>query len=124
MMPFMAMPCIEMVGGPPMSTGGPIGTAKTTVVGSSMDFAVVFFLSRGGATRPTSWHESTGRPKKDCGSPSTMTVELPMKISLSFVGGFMNGPPMGMCGGRACPFVPATARGSPLTMTVAPRTGT
>jgi hypothetical protein len=29
-----------------------------------------------------------------------------------------------MCGGRACPDVPATARGTPFTFTVAPIFGT
>jgi hypothetical protein len=97
----LAAAIMVIVGGPPIITIGPMGTHSTVVVGSIIDFAVAFFLGRGGATMPTSWQDSTGRARKACGSPSTTTVALPMKISLSLVGGFMNGPPIGMCGGRA-----------------------
>jgi hypothetical protein len=54
-----------------------------------------------------SWQLRTGSPRKLWGSPSTTTVALPMKISLSFEGGFKNGPPIGMCGGTAIPLDPA-----------------
>ena len=54
MTPFMAMAIILMVGGPPMSTSGPMGTHSTTVVGSISDLATDFFFSRGGAGMPMS----------------------------------------------------------------------
>ena len=113
-----------MVGGPPTSTSGPAGIGSTELIGSISDLAAFFFLGRGGAGMPMSWQLSTGRPAKLIGSPSACTVLLPMNISDSFVGGLANGPPMGMCGGSAWPDVPATARGKPLTFTVAPTIGT
>ena len=49
------------------------------------------------------------------------TVALPMKISLSWLGGGgPNGPPSGRCGISGRPLVPACARGRPLIFTVAP----
>jgi hypothetical protein len=102
-----AIAVIEIVGGPPIITIGPAGMQRTTVTGSTSDLATAFFLSRGIAGMPMSWQERTGSPRNDCGSPSTMTVELPMKISDSFDAGLAKGPPMGMCGGVAWPFVPA-----------------
>ena len=121
---FMAMAIMSMVGGPPIITMGPMGTDSTTVVGSMSDLATAFFFMRGGAGMPMSWQLSTGRARNDCGLPSTTTVALPMKISLSLLGGLANGPPMGMCGGRARPLLPAVPRGRPLMYTVAPSTGT
>src|SRR5262245_44374748 len=50
----------EMVGGPPTRTGGPPGTHNTTLVGSTIDFVLLFFFGRGGGTRPTSWQLRTG----------------------------------------------------------------
>ena len=38
----------EMVGGPPINTGGPAGMGRTTLVGSTRDFVLLFFLARGG----------------------------------------------------------------------------
>ncbi len=122
--PFIAIACIEIVGGPLTNTSGPAGTDSTVVVGNSSDLAVAFFVGRGGAGMPMSWQLSAGIPRDDCGLPSTTTVALPMKISLSLVGGLANGPPSGRCGGRAWPLVPAVPRGSPLMYTVAPNLGT
>ena len=49
----------EMVGGPPMSTGGPAGMGITTLVGSFM--MGLGFSARGGAGIPMLWQERAGR---------------------------------------------------------------
>ena len=72
---------------------------------------------------PTSWQVSTGSAKYENASPSTATVEEPMKISPSLPGGLTNVPPIGMWAGTIMVPVPAWARCRPPTFTVPPTTG-
>ena len=120
---FIAIAMSEMVGGPPINTGMPFGTASTTEVGSSSDFGLVCGFFRIGEGMPMSWQLSAGRPSRDAGSPSKVTVLLPMKISHSLAGGLTNTPPMGTCAGIPFPPVPAVPRIIPLTITVPPMIG-
>ncbi|WLA07624.1 hypothetical protein MO328_14605 [Xanthomonas translucens] len=83
------------------------------------------FLNRNGGISPARLQSSTGTASRENGSPSADTVLLPMKISSP-----SNCGPIGRASSGAhtpsgiwmsSPPVPAVARLTPLTVTVAPR---
>ncbi len=116
----------EMVSGPPTFTL--VGIATLIPVGSQSDRnGFLSLLIRNGGISPARLQSSTGAASRENGSPSAVTVLLPMKISSP-----SNCGPIGMlsCGVHmpsgmwmSNPPVPAVARLTPLTVTVAPRNG-
>ena len=78
---IQAMPIMLMVGGPPMNTV--VGMARLNTVGAKQARGPPFFLGRPGLGMPATWHASTGWAMCDMGSPSAVTVALPMKSSSS-----------------------------------------
>ncbi|QVL49149.1 MAG: hypothetical protein KFB96_01015 [Thiocapsa sp.] len=59
----MAMDMSEIVGGPPISTGGPAGIGSTTDVGKTSVLVppLRFGLSLGGGGMPIDWQDRAGR---------------------------------------------------------------
>ncbi len=57
---FIPMAIIEIVGGPPIRTGGPAGIGRTTLVGSTSDLVLLFFFGLGGGGMPTHWQLNAG----------------------------------------------------------------
>ena len=57
---FMPNAMSEIVGGPPMITGGPVGIGSTTLKGATRDLILPFFFRRNGATMPMHWQLRAG----------------------------------------------------------------
>src|SRR5438445_3979899 len=65
-----------------------------------------------------SLHVMTVSPVRAAGLLLISTVALPLITVPWLVGGFMNGPPCGMCGGALVGMLPSVAAGIPAIMTL------